>query len=61
MKKKNRINPIEAHFEKVILAGVSVVLLGVVSMQFLTQPNAVKVGSDPNPVPPGTAFDPIEK
>ncbi len=59
--KKNRINPIEAHFEKVILAGVSVVLLGVVSMQFLTQPNAVKVGNNPNPVAPGSAFDPIEK
>lgn len=59
--KKNRVNLIEAHFEKVILAGVSVVLLGVVSMQFLTQPNAVKVGNEPNPVPPGSAFDPIAK
>lgn len=59
--KKNRINPIEQHFEKVILAGVSVVLLGVVSMQFLTQPNAVKVGNSAEAVAPHRVFDSIER
>ncbi|VAX41929.1 hypothetical protein MNBD_PLANCTO03-87, partial [hydrothermal vent metagenome] len=59
MKKKNRINPIEQHFEKVILGGVSVVLLWVVSMQFLGEPNAVKVGNSPTPVAPDRVFDPI--
>ena len=58
--KKNRINPIEQHFEKVILAGVSVVLLGVVSMQFLTQPNAVKVGNSAEAVAPHRVFESIE-
>lgn len=59
MKKKNRINPIEQHFEKVILGGVTVVLLGVVSMQFLGEPNAVKVGNSATAVAPDRVFDPI--
>ncbi|MBK7403795.1 MAG: hypothetical protein IPJ41_03960 [Phycisphaerales bacterium] len=58
--KKNRINPIEQHFEKAVLGGVSVVLLGVVAMQFLTQPNAVKSGDSPNPVAPGQIYEPIK-
>lgn len=60
MKKTRRINPIEQHFEKVILGAVSAVLLGVVSMQFLTQPNAVRVGNSPSPVPPDRVFETIK-
>ncbi len=59
MKKQRRINPIEQHFEKVILGGVTVVLLGVVSMQFLGEPNAVKVGGSGTLVAPRRVFDPI--
>ncbi|QKK07273.1 MAG: hypothetical protein HND58_03250 [Planctomycetota bacterium] len=59
--KKNKINPLEAHFEKLILVAVSAVLLAVVAMQFLTQPNAVKVGTNPTPLAPDRVFDPIER
>ncbi len=58
--KKSKINPLEAHFEKLILVVVSGVLLAVVAMQFLTQPNAVQVGSNPTPLAPDRVFDPIE-
>jgi hypothetical protein len=57
--KKNRINPIEQHFEKAVLGGVSVALLGVVSMQFLGQTNYVQVGNSPTKVAPNRVFDPI--
>ena len=59
--KKNKINPLEAHFEKLILVAVSAVLLAVVAMQFLTQPNAVQVGTSPTPLAPDRVFDPIER
>lgn len=61
MTKKNRINPLEAHFEKAILVVVCVVLLAVVAMQFLTQPNAVQVGGSSTPVPPDRVFEPIRE
>lgn len=51
---------IEQNVEKVVLAGVSVVFLGVVAMQFLYEPNKVKVGSEA-PRSPGTAFEPVLK
>jgi hypothetical protein len=57
--KKRRINPLEAHFEKIVLVVVSAVLLGVVAMQFLTQPNAVQISGSPTPVPPDRVFDRI--
>lgn len=59
MKKNKQINPLEQHFEKLVLAAVCVVLLAVVAMQFLTQPNAVKVGSSP-PVPPDQVFNAVK-
>ncbi len=58
--KKSKINPLEAHFEKLILVAVSVVLLVVVAMQFIAQPNAVQVGNSPTPLAPDRVFDPIE-
>lgn len=58
--KKSKINPLEAHFEKLILVAVSGVLLVVVAMQFLTQPNAVQVGNSPTPLAPDRVFEPIE-
>lgn len=58
--KKNKINPIEAHFEKLVLVAVSGVLLAVVAMQFLTQPNAVPVGNSSTPMAPDRVFVPLE-
>lgn len=56
MKKKKRINPIEAHLEKLVLGVVSLVLLAVVAMQFLTQPNAVQLGNTSGPVDPDQIY-----
>ena len=53
------INPVEQHAEKIVLALVSVVFLGVLAMQFLHQPNRVKVGTAL--VPPDQAFAEVEK
>ncbi|MFN0131785.1 MAG: hypothetical protein ACKVW3_04515 [Phycisphaerales bacterium] len=53
------INPLEQHVEKLVLVGVSAVFLIVVAMQFLLEPNRVKVGTQE--MPPGRAFDPIEQ
>lgn len=60
MKKNRKINPLEQHFEKLVLVVVSLVLLGVVAMQFLAQPNAVRVGNSP-PVPPDQVFDAVQE
>ncbi len=57
MKKRKRINPIEANIEKIVLGGVSVVLLGVVAMQFLTNPNDVQIGDSSQKVSPDRVFD----
>lgn len=40
------VNAFERHVEKLLLLVVAVALLGVLAMQFMTQPNAVDVGSD---------------
>ncbi|HLO41655.1 MAG TPA: hypothetical protein VK176_11580 [Phycisphaerales bacterium] len=53
------ISKVEQHFEKAVVGGVGVVLLGVLGMQFLYEPNLVKVG-DGQPVPPGNAYRPVE-
>ena len=53
------VNPVEQHFEKAVLGGVSLVLLGVVATQFLLQPNRVKVGDAGAPVPPDKIYEPI--
>ena len=53
------VNPLEQHVEKIVLAAVSVIFLGVLAMQFLVEPNKVKVGNAA-PVPPGRAFDSVE-
>jgi len=39
------VNPIEQHIEKIVLGLVLVILLGVIALQFVTQPNVVKDGS----------------
>lgn len=53
------INPIEQHVEKIVLALVALVLLGVLSLQFLTQPNQVDVGN--RQVPPQSVFVELER
>lgn len=53
------ISAVEQHFEKAIVGGVGVVVIGVLGMQFLTQPNMVTVGKS-QPVPPGEAYRPVE-
>lgn len=39
------VNPIEQHIEKIVLGLVLFILLGVIAMQFVTQPNVVKDGT----------------
>ncbi len=39
------VNPFEQHVEKIVLVVVVFVLLGVIAMQFVTQPNTIEVGS----------------
>ncbi len=39
------VNPLEQHVEKIVLVLVVVILLGVIAMQFVTQPNTIEVGS----------------
>ncbi len=53
------ISGIEQHFDKAIVGGVGVIFIGVLAMQFLTQPNVVTVGKS-NPLPPGEAYKPVE-
>lgn len=53
------INPFEQHVEKIVLGGVGAVLLGVVAVQFLTQPNVVTVGKTQG-IAPERAFDPVK-
>lgn len=53
------INPIEQHIEKIILGVVAIVLLAVLAMQFLTQPNAVDVGG--RSVPPQNVYVELER
>lgn len=49
----------EQNVEKIVLGTVSAVFLGVVALQFLYEPNQIKVGSG-QPVAPGRAFDPVK-
>lgn len=53
------INPIEQHVEKIVLGLVALVLLGVLAMQFLTQPNVVDVGG--RDVPPQNVFVELQR
>jgi hypothetical protein len=53
------MNPIEQHVEKFLLALVALVLLGVLAMQFLTQPNQVDVGN--RPVPPQNVYVELQR
>ncbi len=39
------VNPIEQHIEKIVLGIVTILLLAVLSMQFVTRPNDIDVGS----------------
>lgn len=48
------VNPFEQHLEQIVLVVVSVVFLAVLALQFLWEPNRVKVGG--KDVPPGEAF-----
>lgn len=52
------INPIEQHVEKIVLALVAMVLLAVLAMQFLTQPNQVNVGA--RSIPPQNVYVELE-
>lgn len=52
------INPIEQHIEKILLALMALVLLGVFALQFLTQPNQVSVGS--RSIPPQNIYVELE-
>lgn len=53
------MNPIEQHVEKIVLALVALVLLGVLAMQFLTQPNQVDVGE--RTVPPQNVYVELQR
>ena len=53
------VNAFEQHVEKIVLVAVSVVFLVVLAMQFLLEPNKVKVAGG-QAVPPGKAFVAIE-
>ncbi|MCL4222164.1 MAG: hypothetical protein KJZ65_12435 [Phycisphaerales bacterium] len=53
------ISVFEQHIEKIVLAVMVVVLLGVVSMQFLYQPNMIDVGG--RKVPPQAVFGELRK
>ncbi|QYU66939.1 hypothetical protein J4558_18525 [Leptolyngbya sp. 15MV] len=55
--KMKGISWIELHVEKIVLATVAVIFLVVLAMQFLWQPNRIKVGQG-EPLPPGRAFEP---
>ncbi|MDX9911520.1 MAG: hypothetical protein RBS39_06795 [Phycisphaerales bacterium] len=52
------INPLEQHVEKIVLGGVSIVLVGVLALQFVTSPT-IKVGT--RELPPKNAFDPAKQ
>lgn len=53
------ISGVEQHFEKGIVGGVGVVLIGILGMQFLVQPNLVTIGKS-QPLQPGNAYQPAE-
>lgn len=50
----------EQNIEKLVLGGVGLAFLGVVAMQFLYEPNKIKIGNDA-PVAPGEAYRKIEE
>lgn len=52
------INPIEQHIEKIVLVVMAVVLLAVLAMQFLLQPN--QVDADGRKIPPQDIFKTLE-
>lgn len=54
------INPFEQHVDKAVIGVSGAAFLGVLTMQFLTQPNAVQIGTG-DKLPPEQAFDPAEK
>lgn len=54
------INPIEQHVEKIVVGVLVAVFVGVLAMQFLTQPNRVNVGREKG-LPPSEAFVPVER
>lgn len=51
---------VEQHIEKIVLAVAMVIFLLVLAMQFLYEPNLVKVGNGP-PQPPDKAFVQVER
>lgn len=53
------ISSLEQHIEKIVLGVILLVLLGVVSMQFLVQPNKVEVSSTKS-VPPESVYTELE-
>lgn len=53
------INPLEQHVEKIVLGAAAGIFLIVFSLQFLIQPNRVKVGTGPA-VAPERAFEAVE-
>ncbi|MCA9302927.1 MAG: hypothetical protein KC996_02275 [Phycisphaerales bacterium] len=53
------ISSLEQHIEKIVLGVILLVLLGVVSMQFMLQPNTVEVSSTRS-VPPESVYTELE-
>jgi hypothetical protein len=52
------VNPIEQHIEKIVLGVVFLILLGVVALQFVTNPNNIEDGG--RSIPPAQAYTALE-
>ena len=52
------INLFEQHVDKIVVGVVAAAALGVVAMQFLTEPNKVTIGKDT--LPPARAYEPVK-
>lgn len=55
------INPIEQHVDKIVLGGVTGVLLLVIALQFTTQPNMVQPDTKGGKFTPARAFEPAKR
>lgn len=55
------VGTFEQYVEKALVGVVAVVLLAVVAMAFLTQPNQISLGRPAKEYPPGEAYTPVEE
>ena len=55
------VNIFEAHVEKLVLGVVALIFLGVVAMQFLSQPNRIQIPQSQEKLAPRDAFKPAER